>query len=1318
MRVSRICLTLIGAVLFAGVAAAATGPFQPVNQTWFGGWPLTIWQGAGGDVFVGGTGDILHFDGARWNRQPPPLDCTTFGGGNCGQLSGLWGAARDDVFGLSPWGIAHFDGHAWSLMELPWKIEDPAHVSYASGVLEDHMIWGSAGSDVYAVAGRPGIPPDTGRAVLLHYDGTSWSEVVLTYPGMTAPFQPIGVTGTSAGDVFVGGKGKILHFDGTAWSISLTHADPELRFQQIQPTHAGGVFASGEKWDPVTHYWVSVLMYFDGTNWAVRGDAPLANPMIAGATGLDVYFRDGRNGGDAIQTLTRFSAAGWSALPASRVRYVRGRSFDDCYGYGSQAIYRFDGNAWTPVESLNYKPVKAFSARDVFAIGYPETVVHYDGAEWTTMSTPLMTGVTDLWGSSGNDVFVLGGAITYQEVSPGNVVPQFHDAVHFDGTAWTPMDMADGLGAVAIWGAGPHDVFAVGGESADTWCPDPEGGCWETRGAIQHYDGSVWSKMTAPPGCDGWPPVYIHRVWGSSGSDVFALGQCHYDKRLLLHYDGTAWTPMDTPDNYSRYGIGGTAGNDVLVYGQRRDGAGDLQDLYLHYDGTAWSAAPAGAASPAFDPSTMSWTDASADLAALGPCASDLRCWGKVIGWDVGWPLGPSATDLYTWTEYPLGQYPILHYGPPGPAQLAAGDGAPGGNVAVSWDAVAGATAYQLYRSPRGITDFRMLAAVGPADTAYGDALGCGSLGYDYKVAAVFADGSLSAFSPTDLGFTGGCDVPATPMLVSPSTLIWTLWPRFVWKAQRGTASYQLKVGQGTITAFAGWFSAEQAGCGGGNWECSVSLPEPLADGRWQFTVQGANDKGTGPWAAAGVFDISTVPTALTLFTPSTGQVIPESPGGTRFTWKAQPGVQSYQLWVGSGTSTAVSRWVTPAEVYCEELWGGCQLLVTPGLPAGAWFYNVRGRNAKGTGPWTASLRFVVGAPPAAPILLSPSGMIGTASPAFQWQAVAGADGYQLWVGTDTAMAAYTLLTPAAAGCGSGTGTCSGTLAAPLEAGIWFFNVKARNAVGFGPWAAPVLFTHAPAGVPAQSTLLGPSGVIATVSPTFTWSAQEGVESYNLWVGTGASTVYSLWFTAAAAGCGAGTGTCAVTPATPLGEGAWHFNVRGRNLAGTGPWAGAGPFAVSLAGPPAAVTPLGPAGAAGTGTPTFTWASQSGVDSYQLWVGTGASTAYSVWYSAAAAGCASGVRAASHRRVRSPEEPGSSTCGAGTSPASGPGRPRRASARPSGRRSEAAQAEVPRHEVAQPEDRHHHRGELGVASARAVLAEHAVADLGHETEKR
>ena len=59
-----------------------------------------------------------------------------------------------------------------------------------------------------------------------------------------------------------------------------------------------------------------------------------------------------------------------------------------------------------------------------------------------------------------------------------------------------------------VWGSSGSDVFAVG-----------------NSGLILHYDGNSWSKMT----CGTSSP--LEALWGSSGSDVFAVGYA-----VILHF--------------------------------------------------------------------------------------------------------------------------------------------------------------------------------------------------------------------------------------------------------------------------------------------------------------------------------------------------------------------------------------------------------------------------------------------------------------------------------------------------------------------------------------------------------------------------------------------------------------------------------------------------------------------------------------------------------------------------------------------------------------------------------------------------------------
>ena len=73
-----------------------------------------------------------------------------------------------------------------------------------------------------------------------------------------------------------------------------------------------------------------------------------------------------------------------------------------------------------------------------------------------------------------------------------------------------------------VWGSSPTDVFAIGRTCESAAC-----------GTVMHYDGTRWSVMPTPS-----VPGALLGVWAASASDVFAVGE----GGTILHYDGSLST--------------------------------------------------------------------------------------------------------------------------------------------------------------------------------------------------------------------------------------------------------------------------------------------------------------------------------------------------------------------------------------------------------------------------------------------------------------------------------------------------------------------------------------------------------------------------------------------------------------------------------------------------------------------------------------------------------------------------------------------------------------------------------------------------------
>jgi hypothetical protein len=271
-----------------------------------------VWGSGPHDVYVVGEesgsfeGVLLHYDGQSWSLVHRS---------EAGELFGVWASAPNDVFAVGR-EILHYDGVQWSTMAGP----DLPNAVY-------HAVWGTSGSDVYAV-GEYFEPFNSDNLLVAHYDGITWSAVDVG----ERPHQfGTDVHGTSGSDVYVtgyvfpGDGSFALHYNGTSWDHALTGGG---LLNSVWANAPDDVFASG--YDGQSGF----IQHYDGQNWTQT-------------------------------TLSRL-----------RVRGLWGASASDVYAAGDEGIFHFDGNAWSTVFDQEVAAVWGASATDVFAVGAGGLIVH------------------------------------------------------------------------------------------------------------------------------------------------------------------------------------------------------------------------------------------------------------------------------------------------------------------------------------------------------------------------------------------------------------------------------------------------------------------------------------------------------------------------------------------------------------------------------------------------------------------------------------------------------------------------------------------------------------------------------------------------------------------------------------------------------------------------------------------------------------------------------------------------------------------------------------------------------------------------------
>lgn len=181
---------------------------------------------------------------------------------------------------------------------------------------------------------------------------------------------------------------------------------------------------------------------------------------------------------------------------------------------------------------------------------------------WQLVTSGLREAILSIGGTSPTNVWAVGADAG---AGAGPIV------LHYDGARWTRV--STGSTGTLWWTHAFPDgtVFMAGAQST----------------ILRSTDGVTFTRMATP----GRASHTVFGVWGTSPTDVYAVGSVSGRDGFLWHYDGTAWTDVpvtaavpttpvcDTPGFFK---VWGDAGGRVYAIGGsgvvlRRDGAGPFE---------------------------------------------------------------------------------------------------------------------------------------------------------------------------------------------------------------------------------------------------------------------------------------------------------------------------------------------------------------------------------------------------------------------------------------------------------------------------------------------------------------------------------------------------------------------------------------------------------------------------------------------------------------------------------------------------------------------------------------------------------------------
>lgn len=309
----------------------------------------------------------------------------------------------DDATGASRTLILHWDGTGWSQTPSPNPGSTGNELSGVSA---------RSATDVWAV-GSYADPPRESRTLILHWDGTSWSHVTSPKRGVFGGL--LGVDTRSANDAWAVGIGYptarrnfslILQWDGTRWSRVGTPVGKALR--RVSASSATDAWTVGVR--------SAQFLHWDGTRWSgVESHSPRTNHVW----------------GVSTQSATDAWAVG---------------SYFNAANHTETLILHWDGIRWsqvdTPTPGRFLTGVSSTRARNAWAVGtsggyvrQTKTLIyHWDGTRWSKVESPSPS-------SSSNDLLDVSASSTTNAWAVGSYFDEVADAesvliLHWDGTTW------------------------------------------------------------------------------------------------------------------------------------------------------------------------------------------------------------------------------------------------------------------------------------------------------------------------------------------------------------------------------------------------------------------------------------------------------------------------------------------------------------------------------------------------------------------------------------------------------------------------------------------------------------------------------------------------------------------------------------------------------------------------------------------------------------------------------------------------------------------------------------------------------------------
>ncbi|HRI50502.1 MAG TPA: hypothetical protein PLW65_10005 [Pseudomonadota bacterium] len=259
-----------------------------------------------------------------------------------------------------------------------------------------------------------------------------------------------------------------------------------------------------------------------------------------------------------------------SSLAASQLFGVWGTSPSDIWAISyPNSIVHWDGQSWHTSKAASgpaLYTIAGLGANNIWVVGDNGTVYRWDGASWTQQAVPSTTNFYGIWVENASQVWVAGNQGLIYRGDGVNWNLSLMDGTYGNFLSLSGVDpqhiwAVSNMGRIAAWNGVAWSMTVVGGGSLRAVSAQAPDNVWTVGvGSLAfRFDGTSWKSQ--PAGTVSTP--VLNSVWTVDADTAWAVG----DGGSIFKWYRSAWNLQTSPTASDLNGVWSAPGQQTWIVG-------------------------------------------------------------------------------------------------------------------------------------------------------------------------------------------------------------------------------------------------------------------------------------------------------------------------------------------------------------------------------------------------------------------------------------------------------------------------------------------------------------------------------------------------------------------------------------------------------------------------------------------------------------------------------------------------------------------------------------------------------------------------------